>query len=217
MDMEFGRVLFVKVTSGRWRIASGRWRHFIFPGHMQRRWAVVCYGRFVSWKGSLKIESDFIWVLKLAGAEAAEVCRPTGSGDYIAGCSRNTGLESPINSQDGKLLCRKDGGTAWLVDRVALRLCLPAQRAPVAWPRNWRTKTSAAPALRWAAEFSQRENCHHPHPCPCFLQSRWKVCAARYRTSHNELSEKCIKTPIKSQNKPVMAVTAVKTSQDESR
>jgi hypothetical protein len=28
------------------------------------------------------------------------------------------------------------------------------------WLNHWHTKDSAAPTLRWAAEFSQRENCH---------------------------------------------------------
>ena len=29
------------------------------------------------------------------------------------------------------------------------------------WPISGHTKDSDAPALRWASEFSQRENCHH--------------------------------------------------------
>ncbi len=74
-----------------------------------------------------------------------------------------------------RLLCRKDGDTAWLVDGVALRLRLPAQRAPWHMASSKHAKDSAAPALRWASEFSQRENCHQPNHNRCFLQSRLQV------------------------------------------
>jgi len=46
------------------------------------------------------------------------------------------------------------------VGKVALRLCLPAQRALDAWRNRRHMNDSAASTLRWAAEFSQRENFH---------------------------------------------------------
>ena len=48
-----------------------------------------------------------------------------------------------------------------LVDRVALRLCVPAPAGT--WGRGQvpgRTNDSAVPALRWAAEWSQRDHSH---------------------------------------------------------
>jgi hypothetical protein len=61
-----------------------------------------------------------------------------------------------------RLLCTKHRDTVWLVDGVALRLRLPAQRAPWRVANSRHTRDSDAPALRWASEFSQRENCHQP-------------------------------------------------------
>jgi hypothetical protein len=50
----------------------------------------------------------------------------------------------------------------YTVAKVALRLCLPAQRAPWRVASFRHMKDSDAPALRRASEFSQRENCHQP-------------------------------------------------------
>ena len=52
-----------------------------------------------------------------------------------------------------------------LVGRVALRLCLPASAGTWRLAKPGVTNDSAAPALRWAAEWSQRDH-YHQGSCP---------------------------------------------------
>jgi len=64
------------------------------------------------------------------------------------------------------LLCRKDAmGLGWWTELRCDSVC-PRSGHLSAWPCSKRTANSAAPALRWAAEFSQRENCHPPNHNP---------------------------------------------------
>jgi hypothetical protein len=72
--------------------------------------------------------------------------------------TRTRSLGNPARSIN--LVYSNEIATPTMVDGVALRLYLPAQRALETWQRLGHLKNSAAPSLRWAAEWSQRDHFH---------------------------------------------------------